>query len=251
MFPCCSRGAYEDDESLTTALSAETAVLVKPGDDMTVNLGGRDARSTSFRKIGPGSFKRALGWTESRVALEVALEDNQDAWSNDMLEEGERLVQRLETFGLTLDRQIGDGNCQFRAISSALYGTPNRHPQIRRRAVQYIASAEGRRRFEPYLGKQGISEYLDQMAREGTWGDELVRFETLCILSGHSLTSTSCHQTLRAVAERYQVVVSVITSSRTNFYIKYCPDTCRKKGRGGEVFLAYTCPCHYDRIVRR
>ena len=225
-----SPGSTAEDElasSLSTALSAETAVLVPfghLGDELTVNVGKAQSSSSSFRRMGPGE---SLGWTDSRVALEVAIEmEGVETSRNDTLSEGERLIERLCGFGLRLDKQLGDGNCQFRSLAHAFYGTAERHMHVRRRACGYIAG-EGRRRFGAYLGPDGVDEYVARMSCNGTWGDEL---------------------TLRAIAEEFHVVISVITSSTSNWYLRYVPDRiCRKKP---EVFLAYTNPCHYDRIVR-
>jgi hypothetical protein len=229
-FTCLGLSGSTDEElatSLSTALSAaaDTAVVVpfgRHGDELTVNV-GKAQSSTSFRRMAPGE---SLGWSDSRVALEVAIEQEEVVSQDDMLSEGDRLIQRLHGFGLRLDKQLGDGNCQFRSLACALYGTAERHMRVRRRACAHIAG-EGRRRFEAYLGPGGIDEYVARMSCDGTWGDEL---------------------TLRAIAEEFSLVVSVITSSTYNFYLRYVPDRIRRPN--AEVFLAYTSPCHYDRIVR-
>ncbi len=221
-------GASTDEElatSLSTALSAaaETAVVVPFGDELTVNVGQSKGNSTSFRRLGPGE---SLGWSDSRVALELAIEQEEGVSQDDVLSEGVRLRERLLSLGLRIDQQVGDGNCQFRSLARALFGTADRHMRVRRRACAYIAG-EGRRRFQAYLGPDGIDEYVARMSCDGTWGDEL---------------------TLRAIAEEFSLVVSVITSAKSNFYLRYVPD---RVGRpNAEVFLAYTSPCHYDRIVR-
>lgn len=225
----CTQDA-ELQASLGSKLSSDTAAMrVASGDaDLVVNLGGHETSTSSFRRLGPiRSFGReALGWTESRVALEVALEDNEDVRSYDMLEDGDRLQMRLQALGLRLDRQRGDGNCQFRAVSQQVYGTPEKHAKVRKRACEYLTSRNGRRRFEPYLGDE-FDEYIRVMRRDGTWGDEL---------------------TLRAIAESYHVIVTVVTSTRENWVVRYLPDAVLKTN--AEVFLAYLWPCHYDRIDR-
>lgn len=220
---CACLGASTDEErlatSLSTALSAasETAVVVPFGDDLIVNVGGR-----SFRQL---TANESLGWSDSRVALEVAIEQEEGMAQDDLLPEGVRLMQRLAGLGLRIEKQAGDGNCQFRSLARALYGTAERHMRVRRRACAYIAG-KGRRRFHAYLGP-ALDEYVARMRCDGTWGDEL---------------------TLRAIAEEFSVVVSVITSSTSNFYLRYVPDRPRRSN--AEVFLAYLSPCHYDRIVR-
>lgn len=68
-----------------------------------------------------------------------------------------------------------DGNCLFRAVSYHVYGTEDHHMEVRTDAVEWLHS-------QPYLvatfaaegsGHLGPGAWLDQMAKEGTWGDEL------------------------------------------------------------------------------
>jgi hypothetical protein len=220
----------ELQSGLSQALRSATATNVTCQDELRIDCGSDPRSKLSFRKMEPiRSFdQRSLGWTESRVLLEHALECNKDVSSNDMLEDHERLRQRLSAFGLELDRQKGDGNCQFRSIAKQLHGDPGRHRLVRQKACDYILSVEGRRRFANYLGSEGLRDYVKSMRKDGTWGDEL---------------------TLRAVAESHHVMISVITSSRSNWFIRYIPDG--ELAENAEVFLAYLAPCHYDHIVRR
>ncbi|KAJ1024705.1 hypothetical protein NDA13_004630 [Ustilago tritici] len=68
-----------------------------------------------------------------------------------------------------------DGNCLFRAVSYYVYGTEDHQMEVRMDAVEWLHS-------RPYLvatfaaegsGHLGPGAWLDQMAKEGTWGDEL------------------------------------------------------------------------------
>lgn len=197
--------------------------------ELLVNLSGESFKlsgsTISFRRVEPISAHDAskLGWTESRMMLEEALEINKDVVGMDMLTDSERLSQRLLHLGLSLDVQAGDGNCQFRALAKQIFGDPEKHDVVRRRAVGYIA--DHRARFEPYLGPRYLDMYLAEMAKLGTWGDEL---------------------TLRATSECFQCMISVITSERMNWFVRYIPD----KSPRGEVFLAYSSPVHYNAIRR-
>ena len=198
--------------------------------ELLVNLSGESFKqpgsTISFRRVEPISPHDAskLGWTESRMMLEEALEINKNVVGMDMLTDAERLSQRLLHLGLSLDVQAGDGNCQFRALAKQIFGDPEKHDIVRRRAVGYIANH--RARFEPYLGKQYLDKYLAEMAKLGTWGDEL---------------------TLRAASESFECMISVITSERMNWFVRYIPD----KSVRGEVFLAYSSPVHYNAIRRK
>lgn len=180
-------------------------------------------RNLSFRKMEPISLDDAerLDWTESRRMLEEALDMNKDVVSY-VMSGDERLSQRLSSFGLRLDIQKGDGNCQFRALSKQLFGDAERHPIVRQRAIRYME--QHRARFEPYLGPD-FDRYLSDMAATGTWGDEL---------------------TLRASSEAFHCMITVITSERTNWFVRYIPEGELK----GEVFLAFHSPCHYNALAR-
>ena len=62
------------------------------------------------------------------------------------------------------------GSCQFESISHQLYNTALRHAEIRRTAVQYIATHQ-----ERYSGLliPTPAEYIASMSEETTWGDHL------------------------------------------------------------------------------
>ncbi len=59
---------------------------------------------------------------------------------------------------------------QFRAISLGLYGTQDRHAEVRAYAVAYMQRNPNL--FVKYLGEE-YKDYLSSMALSGTWGDEL------------------------------------------------------------------------------
>jgi hypothetical protein len=212
-------------------------IETKGTDGLLVNFSGESFRlpshqdgRLSFRKLEPLSSTdtEGLQWTESRRMLEEALDMNKDVVSHDMLPDNElgmnlRLSQRLSTFGLQIDVQKGDGNCQFRSLAKQLFGDPEMHPIVRKKATQYISRY--RARFEPYLGPD-FKRYLSDMSRIGTWGDEL---------------------TLRASSEAFHCMITVITSERNNWYVRYIPEGIIQ----GEVFLAFHFPCHYNALARK
>ena len=71
------------------------------------------------------------------------------------------------------------------------------------------------------------------MSLNSTWGDEI----TLC-----------------GAANAFDLVVNVITSESTNWYLQYRPRTTTmvgdKKEQPREIFIAYTYPLHYDAVGR-
>eukprot|EP01023_Acetabularia_acetabulum_P041297 TRINITY_DN401_c0_g1_i10.p2 TRINITY_DN401_c0_g1~~TRINITY_DN401_c0_g1_i10.p2 ORF type:complete len:281 (-),score=17.78 TRINITY_DN401_c0_g1_i10:439-1281(-) len=167
-----------------------------------------------------------LNWTESRRALEYALEDSHNQYQvhNDGLTEEHRLQNRLFTLGLVQYNMRGDGNCQFRSIAWWLYGNQNEHNVVRRRALDYMRQNKGE--FECFLG-QDVPKYLKQMCKDREWGDEL---------------------TLRAICESYGLVLNVISSQQNNWFLRYIPKhTLIQK----EVFLTYIAPVHYNAIRRQ
>lgn len=212
----------------------EGPIETKGSSGLLVNFSGESFKQPdsklSFRKLEPISTSEAesLQWTESRRILEEALDINKDVVSHDMLPDNElgmneRLSQRLSLFGLRLDIQKGDGNCQFRSLAKQLFGNPEKHRIVREKATRYMKNH--RIRFEPYLGPD-FDRYLADMSKMGTWGDEL---------------------TLRASSEAFHCMITVITSERTNWYVRYIPEGHLE----GEVFLAFHSPCHYNAIARK
>ncbi|PWN38946.1 hypothetical protein IE81DRAFT_332679, partial [Ceraceosorus guamensis] len=70
---------------------------------------------------------------------------------------------------------LTDGNCLFAAISQHLMGTQQKHLIVRKRAIEYLGkhldmldfAAEG----DDHVGRLA---YLDEMAKPGTYGDEVM-----------------------------------------------------------------------------
>lgn len=91
--------------------------------------------------------------------------------------------------------QVGDGNCQFRAISNGLYGSEAHHALVRANVVSYMRQHKAD--FEPYLGETW-QRYITDMSHDGTWGDELtlVSLSTCASMPiSQDRASDSLHQT--------------------------------------------------------
>jgi hypothetical protein len=82
-----------------------------------------------------------------------------------------RLLRRLHSLGLDMEVQRGDGNCQFRSLSACLHGSPAHHGHVRGRVAAHLRAHQSH--FESFLGEEGFACYVSEMARDGTWGDEL------------------------------------------------------------------------------
>ncbi|GIL48474.1 hypothetical protein Vafri_4989 [Volvox africanus] len=162
-----------------------------------------------------------LSWTHSRKCLEVLLTAERSTRSSGYLSHEQRLRDRLDRLNLEMVVVAGDGNCQFRSVSNELYGTQEHHAAIRHQAVSHILAQ--RDAFEAFLGEE-FEQYIQQMERSGTWGDEL---------------------TLRAVCDSFGLTVHVVTSEEDHWYLTYEPEN-RKLNR--EIFLTYIAPIHYNSI---
>ena len=82
------------------------------------------------------------------------------------------LTSRLARIGRKPVNIVGDGNCFFRSVSHQLYGTEDRHPQIRAFAIQYLINCP--EHFIEYNTDQSWLQYLQRMSRLGTWADHII-----------------------------------------------------------------------------
>lgn len=171
---------------------------------------------------------QGLEWSQSRRMLEVLLINERGSSSleteDDNKQHEERLEERLERLNLDMLDVVGDGNCQFRAVSNALYGSQDHHLRVRAAAVAHIRDHADE--YINFLGED-LELYCAEMSKSGTWGDEL---------------------TLRALCDSYGVIINVVTSDQHHWYLSYTPLE-RKMDR--EVFLAYIAPIHYNSIKRK
>ena len=176
----------------------------------------------------------SLEWTDSRKLLEAAIMFEQiqpdqfdpSHYRRNIASQEDCLRSRLWSLGLDMVVQMGDGNCQFRSLSYSMFGTPEYHAKVRQLAVNYITTH--RPLFEVFLG-QDFRQYVRSMSQNGCWGDEL---------------------TLRAVCETYGIVINVVTSDATNWFLRYIPEHNRMMITNREVFLSYIAPVHYNAIRR-
>ena len=195
------------------------------------------------------------------------------------------------TSSLRQVEMVGDGNCQFRALCHQLFlsiaferqtsnthGIPTHsshprsssgyqshhhhekaemdhlldvtipsahHASVRRRIVTYMSEAANRDAFCLYFdGPAAYDRYLRRMSKSGTWGDEL---------------------TLKAACNCFNVIIHVLTTEPTHYYLQYKPDgydTALRRAQaenkdGAEqsvlrnfshLYLAYISPIHYNSI---
>ncbi|XP_057982967.1 OVARIAN TUMOR DOMAIN-containing deubiquitinating enzyme 10-like isoform X2 [Malania oleifera] len=119
----------------------------------------------------------------------------------------QRLLDRLQSYGLVELKVQGDGNCQFRAMSDQFYRTPEHHKFVRRQIVKQLKSHP--EIYEGYV-PMAYGDYLKRISKSGEWGD---------------------HVTLQAAADSYGVKIVVITSFKDTFCIEILPyDQKSKRG---------------------
>jgi len=124
----------------------------------------------------------------------------------------------------------GDGNCQFRAVSDQLYRTENRCTEIRAAAVAQLRKHS--ELYEPFVPDQNFAEYVNDMSRDGTWGD---------------------HLTLQAIADAYSVRLCVLTSYKDNFVLEIQPQQNNSSKSAPTVsprllWLSFWAEVHYNSV---
>ncbi|KAJ7156172.1 hypothetical protein C8R46DRAFT_1165706 [Mycena filopes] len=128
------------------------------------------------------------------------------------------LTEQLRSLGLYAAPTVGDGNCLFRALSDQLYGSPSKHPQLRRDVCDWIARHKAR--YEPFVeDERGLDVHLRCMRENATYG-------------GHMELSAFAHLTRRNVKVIQPGLVYVIewaagggppspTSLTSSFFPRY------------------------------
>ncbi|KAF9007067.1 hypothetical protein BDQ17DRAFT_1389178 [Cyathus striatus] len=95
------------------------------------------------------------------------------------------LTDQLRSLGLYAAPTLGDGNCLFRALSDQLYGSPSKHPQLRKDICDWIEHHKDR--YEPFVeDERGLDVHLRCMRENATYG-------------GHMELSAFAHMTRRNV----------------------------------------------------
>ncbi|KAL5546145.1 hypothetical protein UlMin_005832 [Ulmus minor] len=134
----------------------------------------------------------------------------------------ERLLNRLQAYDLTENKVQGDGNCQFRALSDQLYGTPEHHKRVRHEIVNQLKSQP--EIYEGYVPME-YDDYLEKMSESGYWGD---------------------HVTLQAAADAFGVRIFVMTSFKDTICIEILPSSKKPKKT---IFLSFWAEVHYNSII--
>jgi len=133
----------------------------------------------------------------------------------------QRIIDRLRLYNLVELKVLGDGNCQFRALSDQFYRSAEHHKFVRQQVINQLKSH--RDTYEGYVPME-YSDYLEKVSQNGEWGD---------------------HVTLQAAADMYGVKIFVITSFEHTCYIEILPNV-QKSNR--VIFLSFWAEVHYNSI---
>lgn len=82
--------------------------------------------------------------------------------------------------------------------------------------------------FSVYFDGNEFENYLKEMSLPGTWGDEL---------------------TIRAIADYFECAIHIITTTESNYYIRYNPeleDGSPSPSPKRHLFFTYISPIHYN-----
>tara|TARA_B110000902_G_scaffold267235_2_gene359373 strand:- start:4985 stop:5467 length:483 start_codon:yes stop_codon:yes gene_type:complete len=140
------------------------------------------------------------------------------------------LLHVLQCKGLTLQPVVGDGACQFRAISAQLYdGNQEMHNDVRATIVQQLQNNPTL--YEKFVIKNGTYKtYCEHMALSSTWGN---------------------HTTLHAAADAYGATFVVTTVGFEQPDDIVIVPTALKLSENPRYFEGKTCnivfyvECHY------
>ncbi|KAK3183939.1 hypothetical protein Dsin_031225 [Dipteronia sinensis] len=140
---------------------------------------------------------------------------------NDASMDHQRLLQRLNVYGLYEVKVSGDGNCQFRAVSEQLYKSPEYHKHVRKEVVKQLK--DYRSMYEAYVPMK-YKRYYKKMAKSGEWGD---------------------HITLQAAADKFGAKICLLTSFRDTCFIEITPLYEAPKR---ELWLSFWSEVHYNSL---
>ena len=116
----------------------------------------------------------------------------------------------------------GDGNCQFRALSLGLYGSEDRHAEVRANIVQHLReNAVSYFQFVEGDKKRVFADYANRISHDGQWGDEI---------------------TLAAFVEYYSRGVRVLSDNEQNSVI----DHIREGLQGDAITITHYGEVHYN-----
>uniref|UniRef100_A0A5B6YX48 ubiquitinyl hydrolase 1 n=1 Tax=Davidia involucrata TaxID=16924 RepID=A0A5B6YX48_DAVIN len=140
---------------------------------------------------------------------------------NDASLDHQRLLERLNVYGLYEVKVSGDGNCQFRALSDQMYKSPEYHKHVRKEVVKQLKDHNSL--YEGYVPMK-YKHYYKKMAKSGEWGD---------------------HVTLQAAADKFAAKICLLTSFRDTCFIEIIP---QYQAPERELWLSFWSEVHYNSL---
>ncbi|KAJ3679305.1 hypothetical protein LUZ60_017316 [Juncus effusus] len=203
-------------EYKSSSSSVSSSAQDDVSDDVTIGtlLAEAKTKKTSERSLGKRlSHLDSIPHTP-RVNGEIPDVDNATL-------DHERLLERLNTYGLAELQVEGDGNCQFRALADQIFRNPDYHKHVRKACVKQLK--EFRKNYESYV-PMDYKTYLKKVKRNGEWGD---------------------HLTLQAAADRFGAKICLLTSFRDTCFIEIIP---KDQSPTREFWLSFWSEVHYNSL---
>ena len=92
-------------------------------------------------------------------------------------------------------RIVGDGNCLFRAVSLAVYGSEDNHSSLRAEALNYINL--NRETLEGFItSDENFDEYITRLRKDGEWAGEIEITALREIISKPIYVYSNYHKTI-------------------------------------------------------
>ncbi|XP_039132885.1 OVARIAN TUMOR DOMAIN-containing deubiquitinating enzyme 12-like isoform X3 [Dioscorea cayenensis subsp. rotundata] len=149
----------------------------------------------------------------------------------------QRLLQRINAYGLVEVKVSGDGNCQFRALSDQLYRSPEHHKHVRKDIVKQLK--KNRSLYESYVPMR-YKQYYKKMSKIGEWGDHV----TLQAAADKSRKCSSCILQDGTLFQ-YEAKICLLTSFRDSCFVEIVP---RQQPPRRELWLSFWSEVHYNSI---
>ncbi|KAI4375744.1 hypothetical protein MLD38_013574 [Melastoma candidum] len=175
--------------------------------------------SEEYAKVHDGSVGRRL--TNLASMPHVPRINSRIPTTNDASLDQQRLLERLNVYGLCEVKVSGDGNCLFRALSDQMYRSPEYHKHVRKDIVKQLKSH--RSLYEGYVPMR-FKTYYKKMAKLGEWGD---------------------HVTLQAAADKFAAKICLLTSFRDTCFIEIMPQLGAPRR---ELWLSFWREVHYNSL---
>lgn len=220
--PSVKQAAVEDD-----AIARKIGGVIRPEEYVGTVLKATiifKRRLEAARLANSGKWAKRGSVARTSTAVDAAQVKVQVPREEEIRDGLKLLDERMSFMGLQTEEMSSDGNCQMRAISYQLFGSPDYHLAVRRAACDHMEKQ--RKDYEPFFEPGDFDPWLEEMRKSKTWGDEL---------------------TLRAAADIFNCTIHVITSNESNWHLVYVPAKGKPIRR---LFLTYIRPIHYNSIHR-